>query len=102
LEFLEEFQRRGADVSVPEIGSRGEVLCFGGILGIHAELRRELSWGNWNLVVFGFLGVGLRGCSEEGGPLVFLGEFKCSLGGFNWRYSRVVGCNWGSQRLGHG
>jgi hypothetical protein len=71
---LEEFQRRGAHVSVPEIGSRGEVLCFGGILGIHAELRREFNWGNWNLVVFGLLGGSPRGCIEEGGPVVCFWE----------------------------
>jgi hypothetical protein len=64
-------QRRGTHVSVPKIGSRVGVLCFGGNLGIYAELRRELYWGNLNLVVFGFLGVSPRGDIEEGGTLVF-------------------------------
>jgi hypothetical protein len=30
--FEEEFQRRGADVKTPEIGSRDGQNCFGGIL----------------------------------------------------------------------
>jgi hypothetical protein len=38
---LEEIQRRGADVNTPKKGSRAGQNCFGGILGIHAELRRE-------------------------------------------------------------
>jgi hypothetical protein len=41
-DFGDRVQRRGAGVNVPEIGSRGEVLCFGGILGVHADLRREI------------------------------------------------------------
>jgi hypothetical protein len=44
--FLEEFQRRGAHVNVPEIGSRVGVYCIGGILGFYAELRREFNRGN--------------------------------------------------------
>jgi hypothetical protein len=44
--FEKRVQRRGADVSVPEIGSRGALLCFGGILGFYAVLRRDLFWGN--------------------------------------------------------
>jgi hypothetical protein len=39
-------QRRGAHVSVLKIGSRVEHLCFGGIWGCHADLRRESEWGN--------------------------------------------------------
>jgi hypothetical protein len=34
-------QRRGADVKLPEIGSRVGELCFGGIYGFYAVLRRE-------------------------------------------------------------
>jgi hypothetical protein len=34
-------QRRGAHVSTLKIGSRGELFCFGGILGFYAVLRRE-------------------------------------------------------------
>jgi hypothetical protein len=41
--------RRGVDVNIPEIGSRGARNCFGGIQRFYAELRRELFWGNWNL-----------------------------------------------------
>jgi hypothetical protein len=41
LGFFEAGQRRGAHVSVPEIGSRDEVFCFGGIWGVYAVLRRE-------------------------------------------------------------
>jgi hypothetical protein len=77
---------RGTHVNVPKIGSRVGVLCFGGILGICAELRRELVWGNFNLDFFGVL-VGVpRGVIEEGGHCVtFLcvGEFiVCQLGDF--------------------
>jgi hypothetical protein len=52
LGFLGAGQRRGAHVNVPEIGSRDGLLCFGGILGVYAELRREFYWGNLNLVFF--------------------------------------------------
>jgi hypothetical protein len=47
-------------------------MCFGGIQGFCAVLRRELIWGNLFLVVFGFLGGGSRGVSEEGGPTSWL------------------------------
>jgi hypothetical protein len=46
LEVLGEFQRRGVHVSIPKIGSRDGLKCFGGILGFCAELRREWGWGN--------------------------------------------------------
>jgi hypothetical protein len=79
-------QRRGAHVSVPEIGSRGVLLCFGGILGFHADLRREFLWGNFNLDFLGVLPGVPRGFIEEGGHLcysyVFLGEFICYWVGF--------------------
>jgi hypothetical protein len=61
-------QRRGADVSVPKIGSRDGVLCFGGILRTHADLRREIVWGNFNLLFFLSLGGSPRVSIEEGGP----------------------------------
>jgi hypothetical protein len=42
-------------------------MCFGGISGFYAELRREFDWGNWNWDFFGgLLGVP-RGYTEEGG-----------------------------------
>jgi hypothetical protein len=82
-------QRRGADVSVLKIGSRGELLCFGGILGFYADLRRELWWGNLDLMVFWFLGVCPRGSTEEGGQLVLL---FCAFGGiFNVVWVGFVG-----------
>jgi hypothetical protein len=34
-------QRRGGRVNTPKLGSRDGVLCFGGIMGFYAELRRE-------------------------------------------------------------
>jgi hypothetical protein len=55
-------QRRGVDVSPPEIGSRDGVLCIGGISKIYAELRRELGRGNLR---WGFFG-GLGGFPREG------------------------------------
>jgi hypothetical protein len=67
--FWGNLSRRGADVSVPKIGSRGAVFVFGGIYGFHADLRRDLIWGNWELGIFGGLGGVPRGCTEEGGPL---------------------------------
>jgi hypothetical protein len=70
-DFEEEIQRRGVDVNVPEIGSRVGQKCFGGISGFHAVLRRELFWGNLNLLFFWFMGVGPRGDTEEGGHYVF-------------------------------
>jgi hypothetical protein len=39
-------RRRGVHVNTAEIGSRGEVFCFGGIQRFYAELRRDLIWGN--------------------------------------------------------
>jgi hypothetical protein len=81
LRFLGVGQRRGAHVSVPKIGSRGAHLCFGGIWGVYAELRREFNWRNWDLVFFEGLTVVPRGAIEEGGRFVFppvlLGEFMC-------------------------
>jgi hypothetical protein len=66
-------------VSVPKIGSRVGVFCFGGIFGFYADLRREYIWRNLNWVVLGVLGGKPRGSIEEGGPLgvhyVCLGEF---------------------------
>jgi hypothetical protein len=41
LDFGGIIQRRGGRVSTLEIGSRVGDLCFGGILGGHAVLRRE-------------------------------------------------------------
>jgi hypothetical protein len=82
--FLGGGQRRGAHVSVPKIGSRGAHLCFGGILGSYADLRRESVWGNLDLMVFWFLGVSPREFIEVGGPLcvppVLLGELLTSFG----------------------
>jgi hypothetical protein len=86
LSFFGVRQRRGAHVSVPKIGSRDGVLCFGGILGVYADLRREIGWGNLDLMFFSVLLVGPREAIEEGGQLVFLfvclGEFKRFTGGF--------------------
>jgi hypothetical protein len=79
--FGEEFQRRGAHVSTPEIGSRGALLCFGGILGNHADLRRELFWRNSDLLFFEVLAVVPRERVEEGGPMCV---FLCSLGEFRF------------------
>jgi hypothetical protein len=77
--FLRAGQRRGTHVSVPKIGSRGEVLCFGGILGSYADLRRELNRRNLDLLFFGVLVASPRRATEEGDHLcslyVFLGEF---------------------------
>jgi hypothetical protein len=56
-----ELQRRGAHVKTPEIGSRDEVYCFWGNIGIYAELRRELKGGLGNVLVLGGFGRGLRG-----------------------------------------
>jgi hypothetical protein len=79
LGFFGAGQRRGTDVSVPKIGSRGRVFYIGGILRFCAELRRELGWGNFSLDFFEGLVVGPRGGTEEGDHLcsfyVFLGEF---------------------------
>jgi hypothetical protein len=83
-------QRRGGRVNTPEIGSRDGINCFGGISGFHAELRREFKWGNFNLVVFGFLGGGPRGTVRRGGTMVFI-------------WGNVLGyfpeCGWGNMRV---
>jgi hypothetical protein len=84
-EFLGVGQRRGAHVSIPKIGSRGVLLCFGGIWGCHADLRRELWWGNFKLGFFGALGGSPRGCTEEGGHFVFT---LCFWGNFNVNWVR--------------
>jgi hypothetical protein len=61
-------------------------MCFGGILGFYADLRREYFWGNLRLDSFEVLFEVPRRCIEEGGLLVFLGEFMgftalwCGLG----------------------
>jgi hypothetical protein len=75
--FEEEFQRRGAHVSTPKNGSRGALLCFGGILGNHADLRRESEWRNLDLGFFEVLAVVPRGGVEEGDQCVF----SCALWG---------------------
>jgi hypothetical protein len=69
LVFWGKIQRRGVDVNVPKIGSRVGGLCFGGILGIYAELRREFGWGNLDLVNLGFLSSGLTWGWRRGGNL---------------------------------
>jgi hypothetical protein len=69
--LLGELQRRGAYVSVLKIGSRGACFCFWGNLGIYADLRRELGWGNWDLGNFGELRRWAHVEEEEGGPIVF-------------------------------
>jgi hypothetical protein len=69
-------QRRGGRVKTPEIGSRDGVLCFGGIMGFYAELRREFKWGNFDLGFFEGLTVVPRDGIEEGGRLLcFWGNF---------------------------
>jgi hypothetical protein len=65
-------------VRTPKIGSRGALFCFGGIWGFHADLRRELVWGIWDLGVFEVLFGFPRGTGEEGGALVV--QF-CAFGG---------------------
>jgi hypothetical protein len=62
-------QRRGADVSTLEIGSRDGQTCFGGIQRFYAELRRECGWGNLILVFFEVLAGDPRKATEEGGHL---------------------------------
>jgi hypothetical protein len=59
-------QRRGVDVNVPEIGSRGGIYCFGGIWGFYAVLRREFFGGNLKLVILEFLGGGLTWVGRRG------------------------------------
>jgi hypothetical protein len=77
-------QRRGAHVNVPKIGSRGEVLCFGGIQRFYAELRRDFIWGNLKLDFFCALVGDPRELTEEGGQFVcqcmHLGEFYVCWG----------------------
>jgi hypothetical protein len=63
-------QRRGTHVSTPELGSRGDVFVFGGILGSYADLRREYVWGNWILIGFWGFGRGITWGCEEGGQYV--------------------------------
>jgi hypothetical protein len=70
--FWGNFSRRGTDVSTLKIGSRGAVLCFGGIKGFYAVLRREYCWGNLVLLFFEVVGGNPRRFTEEGGQLVFL------------------------------
>jgi hypothetical protein len=86
LGFFGVGQRRGVHVSTPEIGSRGELFCFGGILDSHADLRREIVWGNLDLVIFGVVGVVPRKSIEEGDhcafPRVFGGTFNVIWVGF--------------------
>jgi hypothetical protein len=74
-----QIQRRGGHVNPPEIGSRDGVLCFGGILRFHADLRRECFGGNWDLMFFGLLVGFPREGGEEGGQLCV---FVCVGGGF--------------------
>jgi hypothetical protein len=76
-------QRRGAHVNIPKIGSRDGEICFGGILGFYAELRREYYWGNLKCrffwVLFGFP----RRSIEVGGTNgVFGGMFLLLVRGF--------------------
>jgi hypothetical protein len=86
LEFWEGgFQRRGADVSVPEIGSRVGQKCFGGISGIYADSRRELKWGNLNL---SFARVSTWGRWGGGGSLCTLGQCLVCVG---FRFCGVKG-----------
>jgi hypothetical protein len=74
--FEGQIQRRGTHVSTPEIGSRVGELCFGGISGIYADLRRELFWGEFEIGVFGvLLGVPTWGCEEGGHYCVFEGIY---------------------------
>jgi hypothetical protein len=59
-------QRRGTHVNSPEIGSRGDAFCIGGIYEIHADLRREFFWGNFIWVIFWVLFVEPRGVVRRG------------------------------------
>jgi hypothetical protein len=74
-------QRRGAHVSVPKIGSRAGLLCFGGIWRFHAELRRDFFWRNLKLDFFEVLAVVPRRDTEEGGHLCALLCVWGNLGG---------------------
>jgi hypothetical protein len=70
--FWGNVRRRGAHVNIPKIGSRVGQLCFGGILGFYAELRREIKWRNWDLGFLGVLLVVPRESTEEGDHLMLL------------------------------
>jgi hypothetical protein len=74
-------QRRGVHVNIPEIGSRGDAFCIGGILGFYADLRRELDWGNWELVFLEFWSGLHVSLLRRGDNLVCI---LCSLGEFKW------------------
>jgi hypothetical protein len=80
--FWRKIQRRGTHVSTPKIGSRDGVFVFGGILEFHADLRREIVWGNLKLGFFWGLFGSPRRSGEEGGhscvSFVLLREF-CAL-----------------------
>jgi hypothetical protein len=67
--FWGNLSRRGVHVNTPEIGSRGDVLCFWGNIGFYADLRRGLEWA---LLDFGGLLGDPRGGGEEGGHYVSL------------------------------
>jgi hypothetical protein len=64
--FERPVQRRGAHVNTPKIGSRDGEFCLGGILGICADLRREINWRNLDLGFLKVLVGGPRGTGEEG------------------------------------
>jgi hypothetical protein len=66
--FLGQVQRRGTHVNIPELGSRVGAFCFGGILRVHADLRREFWWGDLGLGFFEDLLGDPRSSIEEGGP----------------------------------
>jgi hypothetical protein len=85
-DFWEAVQRRGGGVNIPEIGSRDGVLCLGGIFGNHADLRRELYWGNFKLVF-------LRFCSWLHVAPGRRGDRQCDLGEFYW--GTTLRCDWG-------
>jgi hypothetical protein len=72
-------RRRGGRVSIPEIGSRGDVFVFGGILGFCAELRRELGKEEFKIWCLG--GV-LRREGGRGGNLCVLSELFVLVVGF--------------------
>jgi hypothetical protein len=78
--FRRKIQRRGTHVNKPELGSRGEELCFGGIQRFYAELRRECGRGNLKLEFFGVLVEVPRGGWRRGGSCVFLKRFEGQLG----------------------
>jgi hypothetical protein len=71
-------------VRTPKIGSRGEEICFGGILGFYADLRRESFGRNLKLGFFDVLLGGPRRSVEEGGQLVLT---LCAFGGIYWELS---------------